>query len=294
MKGWIIYNGALRIKKVEKLVEILAKEGQKKGMDLKLVKNNQLIPIYSSMGEPGLKTLVDLDEPEFIIFWDKDIFLAKHLELMGYRLFNTREAIEDCDNKAIMHQKLANKDIRMPKTIVGPFVFFQQNLSEEYYKEVFEELGQKIILKEAYGSFGMQVYKISSKEELQSRLIEIGNRAFIMQEFIDTSVGRDIRVNIIGDEIVGAMERHNPTDFRANITLGGTGKVIELTNEQKELALKAHKALNLDFSGVDLLYGKDNEPIVCEVNSNVNYVSFEEASGINFSARLLDYIVERI
>lgn len=294
MNGWIIYNGALRIKKVEKLVEKLSNECKKKGLNLRLVKNNQLMPIYSSLGKPEIKTIIDLDEPDFIIFWDKDILLAKHLELMGYRLFNSREAIENCDNKALMHLELSYQGIRMPKTLVGPFVFFQQNLSDEYFDRIFSELGQRIILKEAYGSFGMQVYQINSKEELQSRLIELGNRAFIMQEYIDTSFGRDIRVNIIGDKIVGAMERSNPSDFRANITLGGTGKFIELDDNQKEIALKAHRALKLDFSGVDLLYGKDNEPILCEVNSNVNYLSFEEASGINFSEKLLDYIMEKM
>lgn len=294
MNGWIIYNGALRIKKVEKLVEKLSNEGKKKGLNLKLVKNNQLMPIYSSLGKPEIKAIIDLDEPDFIIFWDKDILLAKHLELMGYRLFNSREAIENCDNKALMHLELSNQGIRMPKTLVGPFVFFQQNLNDEYFDRIFSELGERIILKEAYGSFGMQVYQINSKEELQSRLIELGNRAFIMQEYIDTSFGRDIRVNIIGDKIVGAMERSNPSDFRANITLGGTGRFIELNDSQKELALKAHKTLKLDFSGVDLLYGEGNEPILCEVNSNVNYLSFEEASGFNFSEKLLDYIMEKM
>lgn len=294
MKGWIIYNGALRIKKVEILVEKLSLEGKKKDIDLKLVKNNQLIPTYNSLGKAELNSIVELDEPDFIIFWDKDILLARHLEKMGYKLFNKREAIENCDNKALMHLKLSNLNIRIPKTIVGPFVFHQQNLKEQYYNVIFEELGSKIILKESYGSFGMQVYLINRKEELQSKLIEMGNRSFILQEYIDTSFGKDIRVNIVGDRIIGAMERTNSSDFRANITLGGVGKVVELDDRQKEIALAAHKALELDFSGVDLLYGKENEPILCEVNSNVNYVSFETASGLNFSSILLDYIMERL
>lgn len=294
MKGWIIYNGALRIKKVEILVEKLSQEGRKKGIDLRLVKNNQLMPIYNSFGEAKLNSIVDLDDPDFIIFWDKDILLARHLEKMGYKLFNSREAIENCDNKALMHLKLSNLDIRIPKTIVGPFVFHQQNLQEQYYDSIFRELGNKIILKESYGSFGMQVYLINSKEELQSKLIDMGNRSFILQEYIDTSFGKDIRVNIVGNKIIGAMERTNPSDFRANITLGGVGKVVELNNRQKDIALAAHRAMELDFSGVDLLYGKGGEPILCEINSNVNYVSFETASGLNFSSILLDYIMERV
>ena len=82
MKGWIIYNGALRIKKVEKLVKKLSQEGKKKNLDLKVIKNNQLLPSYNPFGKPELKSIIDLDEPDFIIFWDKDILLARHLEEM--------------------------------------------------------------------------------------------------------------------------------------------------------------------------------------------------------------------
>ena len=140
----------------------------------------------------------------------------------------------------------------------------------------------------------MQVYLVSGRKELEAKIMEMGNRNFIMQEYIESSVGKDIRINIIGDKIIGAMERSNPSDFRANITLGGEGRFIELNKEQEEIALNAHKAFKLDFSGVDLLYGSKGEPILCEVNSNVNYVSFEQASGINFSGLLLDYIVENL
>ncbi|SES81369.1 gamma-F420-2:alpha-L-glutamate ligase [Natronincola peptidivorans] len=294
MKGWIIYNGALRIKKMEALVFKLAEEGKKKGYHLKLIKNNELIPAYCSLGKPQLHSVLELDEPDFVIFWDKDILLAKHLELMGFRLFNTPEAIEDCDNKALMHLKLARAGIRVPKTILGPFTFHQHNLSDGYLDKVFAQLGERIILKEAYGSFGMQVHMIDSREALKQQILNLGNRPFIMQQYIHSSYGRDIRVNIIGNRMVGAMARTSPSDFRTNITLGATGELVELNQEQREIALKAHAALNLDFSGIDLLFGEDNEPILCEVNSNVNYLSFEEASGVNFSHLLLDWIREAL
>ena len=84
----------------------------------------------------------------------------------------------------------------------------------------------------------MQVYLINNREELKSKILELGNRSFLMQEYIDTSYGKDVRVNIIGDKIVGAMERSNQSDFRANITIGGVGKVIELNQIQRKWHLK--------------------------------------------------------
>lgn len=294
MYGWIVYNGALRITKIEKLVERLSRRGAEKGMTLELVKNNELLPSYGRNGEAELKTLKPFKHPGFIIFWDKDIFLAKHLEMMGFKLFNSREAIETCDNKALTQLKLANLGIRMPKTLVGPFVFHKQNLSDQYIDHVFETLGPTVILKESHGSFGMQVYKVDSRDAFREKVEAIGNNAFIMQEYIETTFGRDVRVNIIGGKIVGAMKRQSTEDFRANITLGGVGEVVALTPVQEDIALKAHHALGLDFSGIDLLYGENDEPILCEVNSNVNYLSYEDLSGLDFSGLLVDYIVEQV
>ncbi len=69
---------------------------------------------------------------------------------------------------------------------------------------------------------------------------------------------------------------------------------MNLTKDQEQLALLAHNAIGLDFSGIDLLYGENEEPILCEVNSNVNYLSYEDLSGIDFSGLLVDYIAEQV
>lgn len=289
MNGWIIYNGALRIKKVEILALDLVERAKEKGMNLVPVKNNEIMPLIID-GKHSIKTLNDIPEPEFIVFWDKDVLLAKHLEYSGYKVFNPSKAIEICDNKSLMHIELAKEGIRVPKTIVSPYVYQDQMLSDSYIKNVIDILGDEIILKESYGSFGMQVYKLNGEDLLREKINELGRKSFVMQENIKTSKGRDIRVNIIGDKIIGAMERISDADFRANITLGATARPVELTEQQASVALKAHKALGLDFCGVDLLYGDTEEPILCEVNSNVNYLSFERTTGLDFGTRILDYI----
>ena len=294
MTGWIIYNGALRIKKVEILALDLVERAKKVGINFIPVKNNEIIPMIDDNGELTIKGLDKLKEPEFIIFWDKDVLLAKHLEDMGYMLFNSSRAIEICDNKSLMHIELAKNKLRVPKTIISPYVYQNQKLSDQYFDRVIEELGKSIILKESYGSFGMQVYKLEGKEELRNKIMELGRKSFVIQEDIKESHGRDIRVNIIGDRIIGAMERISEGDFRANITLGATARPIELTKEQADLSLKAHRTLELDFSGVDLLYDKNRNPILCEVNSNVNYISFEKTTGISFGDKILDYIRGRL
>ena len=296
MTGWIIYNGTLNVPKIKELVDSLVIEAKKLNINLEAIKNTELIPMYDNNGEARLIHIKKVEEPKFIIFWDKDVLLASHLEKMGYRVFNSSNAIKNCDHKGLMHLVLSNNSISMPKTILSPMIFDYSLNSEDYLISCYETLGKSVIIKESMGSFGMQVYLINNREEFINKVKELNkNRIdFIIQENIKSSFGKDIRVNIIGDKVVGAMLRESKTDFRANISQGGIGTLIDLNKEQEELALKAHKALGLDFSGVDLLFGENNKPLLCEVNSNLNFLSFEKLWGNSFGKKILEYILEEI
>ena len=296
MTGWIIYNGTLNVPKIKKLVDTLVEEGKKLNIKLEAVKNTEIIPMYSNEGKAELVYLKELEEPKFIIFWDKDVLLASHLEKMGYKVFNSSKAIKYCDHKGLMHLVLSNNNIKMPRTILSPMIFDYSLNSEDYLIKCYEALGESVIIKESMGSFGMQVYLINNRQEFINKVTELNknNIDFIIQENIKSSFGRDIRVNIIGNKVIGAMLRESEVDFRANISQGGKGRLIELTKAQEEIALKAHKVLGLDFSGVDLLFGENDEPLLCEVNSNLNFLSFEEIWGKSFGKKILEYILGEI
>lgn len=296
MTGWIIYNGTLNVSKIKELVDSLVKDAKELNIDLEAIKNTELIPMYSSKGEAKLIHMKRVEEPSFIIFWDKDVLLARHLEKMGYRVFNSSTAIKNCDHKGLMHLVLSNNNINMPRTILSPMIFDYSLNSEDYLINCYEALGESVIIKESMGSFGMQVYLINNREEFINKVKELNKNKidFIIQENIKSSFGRDIRVNIIGNKVVGAMLRESETDFRANISQGGKGTLVELNKEQEEIALKAHKALGLDFSGVDLLFGENDKPLLCEVNSNLNFLSFEKIWGKGFGKKILEYILGEI
>lgn len=296
MTGWIIYNGTLNVPKIKELVDSLVKDAKELNINLEAIKNTELIPMYSSKGEAKLIHMKRVEQPSFIIFWDKDVLLARHLEKMGYRVFNSSTAIKNCDHKGLMHLILSNNNINMPRTILSPMIFDYSLNSEDYLINCYEALGESVIIKESMGSFGMQVYLINNREEFINKVKELNKNKidFIIQENIKSSFGRDIRVNIIGNKVVGAMLRESETDFRANISQGGKGTLVELNKEQEEIALKAHKALGLDFSGVDLLFGENDKLLLCEVNSNLNFLSFEKIWGKGFGKKILEYILGEI
>ncbi|MDO7487968.1 hypothetical protein Q5O89_23540 [Peribacillus frigoritolerans] len=110
----------------------------------------------------------------------------------------------------------------MPKTLFPPFTYEGiERVNMDAFIQIGNELGYPLIVKEAYGSFGEQVYLIHTKDELLKTVRNLGHKPFILQEFIEHSKGRDIRVNVVGNQVIAAMQRHSEQDFRANMTAGG-------------------------------------------------------------------------
>ena len=284
MKGWLIVNGFLGSAKFNELYGFLTAAAEKRNITLTLKTSDSLSTV---VGEDILSE----ERPDFILFWDKDIHLAKRLEAEGVRLFNSADAIDVCDNKILTSLSLAGK-VKTPKTVISPKTFEGIGYSDlNFLENATRVLGLPMIIKEAYGSFGAQVYLAATLDEAKNIVRSLGHKDFIMQEFISESAGRDVRVNVVGGRVISAMERYNDSDFRSNITNGGSMRKAELTEEIKNAAIKATEAIGLDFAGVDVLFGKDG-PIVCEVNSNPHFKSSLDCTGINMSDAIMEYIAE--
>ena len=85
------------------------------------------VPIYKnddfglSTDENGIRlTFKDVD---FAIYLDKDKYLLEALTLSGIKVFNTREAIENCDDKVLTYLALAKANIPTPATYPAPLCY---------------------------------------------------------------------------------------------------------------------------------------------------------------------------
>lgn len=285
MKGWLVVNTFMDNQKFVNLYKLLSDAFNKHNVSIEIKRAEDISLEAGKMVE---------NKPDFAIFWDKDIYLAERLEENGIRLFNNSHAVNLCDNKALMYQELAKNNIRIPCTFIAPKTFEGLNYSNRsFLDEVIKEVGWPIVIKEVYGSFGEQVYLANNKEEANAIIDRIGHKDFLMQEFISSSKGRDIRINVVGDQVIASMLRENPNDFRSNISNGGTGTNYQPSQEYINLAIKASKALGLDFAGVDVMFGKDG-PIICEINSNPQFASTLKATGINLADSIVNYILRQV
>ncbi len=281
MLGWLIVNGFLGSNKFNELYNYLENSAKKHGISLQIKSGDELIAELSSKFE----TL-----PDFALFWDKDIYLAKRLEENGVRLFNSARAVEICDNKILTALELNGK-VKTPKTIIAPKTFERVNYpNKDFVKKSVKILGFPLIIKEAYGSFGHQVYLANNLEETEKIVDGLGYKDFLMQEFISSSRGKDVRVNVVGGKVVSSMLRYNDNDFRSNISNGGKMMKATLTPAQEKLALSVCKIIGLDFAGVDILFGDNDTPILCEVNSNPHFKSSLECTGVDMSEEIIKYI----
>ena len=237
----------------------------------------------------------DLVNYDFLVFFDKDKYLSAILTQLGVRLFNKHEAIRLCDDKAETYLALCNSGVKMPKTIFGALCYKDEcNYSEEAIDKIIDEIGLPMIVKQSFGSMGSGVNLANSKSELIEILDKVKVKPHFFQEYLGKKVGVDIRVIVIGGKVTAYYERSNPNDFRSNIAIGGKGRVVDLPEEFRKTAEKCAKTLGLDYCGVDLLFGNDGEPIVCEVNSNAFMEGIEGTTGINVAGAYAKYIFNNI
>lgn len=226
------------------------------------------------------------------VYLDKDKYLSRMLELRGIRLFNSARAVQTCDDKMETYLALSGSGLRVPKTIPAPLSYTPNApLSAALIERIEGELTYPVVVKECYGSLGKGVYLARGREELVAIATRLKEKPHLFQEYIAESAGRDLRVIVVGGRALLAMKRTSEGDFRSNAALGGKGEPYEANREQIAYAERAAIRLNLDFCGVDLLFGREG-PVLCEVNSNAFFRTAEAVTGVNVAGAYADYIVK--
>lgn len=252
----------------------------------------EVLSTTSIIGYIGRNALVTNTDIDVAIYLDKDIDIARMLETVGVKLFNSAEAIALSDNKMSTHIRLSSAGIASPVTVASP-LYYRGEDSVLFLEKTTELIGFPMVIKECHGSFGAQVYlanNIDEAREIRSRLL---GKPHIYQEYISSSVGHDTRIIVIGGRVVAAMRRTNDNDFRSNIELGGKAiKIDNLDEKYSKIAIKSAISLGLDYAGIDILDGADGEPIVCEVNSNAYFNAISKVTGIDVAKEYADYVIK--
>lgn len=265
-------------------------EFPKLGIDLIVCTNDgTLAKIVNS------NVVINLPKCDFVIYLDKDIYLARLLEKAGIRLFNKADFIKMCDDKMLTFIRCADLGIKMPKTFAGPLVY--TDLDEKNYDfldEIEKELGYPMVVKRVYGSLGEGVYLVNDRKELNKLYSEIYRNPILFQEYIPSSYGKSIRVMVIDKEVRGCFERYNKYDFRSNYGEKADGKLMEKPEKCIEFAANVADLLDIEYAGLDLLLDKNEEPVLCEINSNAFFEEYEKVTQQNVALEIGNMIRKKI
>ena len=220
---------------------------------------------------------------------DFTLSMAKEFAFAGVTVINEPKAIENARNKLLTSQILSRNNIPTPKTLLIQFP-----VNPDFIES---EIGFPCVVKYSTGSKGNHVYLCKDKDELLTTTALMSNKnhkkMVLIQEYIGSKFGEDLRVIVIGGKVVGIMKRKSVNgDFRANISKGGQGEKYPATDEIQEISIKASNLLGLQIAGIDLLFDGDNFR-VCEANACPGFKGFEKYCNFNIADHITEYIIKK-
>jgi len=215
--------------------------------------------------------------------------VVRQFEMMGVFTVASSRGIVHSRDKLRCLQVLSNVGVGLPKTI---FTNYSKNV-----EHVVESAGgAPVALKLLEGSQGLGLVMAQNAKAAESVLEAFnGLKArVIVQEFIKEANGEDIRAFVIDGEVVGAIKRQVRTNkMGVKNKRRKSAKKIELTEQEKDTAIRAASTLGLAIAGVDLIQSSRG-PLVLEVNSSPGLAEIEKTTGANIARKIIQYIERNV
>ena len=271
----------------------LIEEFQKQDIEIQLVDPNTIdIFVNKENKKSILVNGLESDLPKFVFprtgsgtsYYIKAVI--RHFERMDIPVINSSDAIDNVKDKLYTHQILAQSNLDIPKTML-----LRYPIDIDFVEK---NIGFPVIVKKISGSYGRGVFLCEDKKSLRQlvTMAELTKKSYdiIIQEFIKDTWGKDLRVFVVNNKVIGCMMRQaTDDDFRANITRGGEGFPYEVNEQIEWLSSESSKALGLDIAGVDLLFQNGGYKI-CEVNSNPGFEGMENFTKKNIAKEIVSFI----
>jgi len=224
-----------------------------------------------------------VDRPDFVICRAIYPLLTRHLEEMGLPVFNNSTVAEICNDKARTYQYVQQYGVNILDTD-----FRRAGAVTEDSRIPFPRIHKPV-----HGRGGTDVTLVQTLADSTSHAVAFARDDYVIQR-IAPHPGKDLRVYVIGNEIVTAILRTAKTGHRANYCLGGIATVYTL-NEQEITTVRAIVRLfDFGFVGVDFLFDHDDALLFNEIEDVVGARAVYTLTDINIVYRYIDYLVAKV
>ncbi len=215
--------------------------------------------------------------------------IVRQFETMNINCLNGADAIVNSRDKLCTLQMLAKHGYNIPVTSFA-------NSSYET-KDLIKLVGSApLVIKLLEGTKGVGVVLAETNKAAESVINAFRSLKadILVQQYIKESKGHDIRCFVVGDEVVASMQRQaGEGEFRANIHLGAKAFPIDITDEERKMAIGAAKIMNLDVAGVDMVRSSTG-PKILEINSSPGLEGIEGATGVDVAAKMIEFMEKKI
>lgn len=230
---------------------------------------------------------------------DVDIVINRLLlstEERPAELVGVASAVADCvpilnhpSNVMVALNKIASTSRLSTVENAGiPDSLFSSSVALESY---IDENGESV-LKNAIGTHGDGTKLVDESDTIFSGMQ--GSPYSIVQERVEQEKVSDVRVYVVGGEIVSSMERVPAEgEWRANIAQGGSADEVNLSEEIRDKILEVTNGFNLDYAGVDLIDGEDGWMFL-EVNPTAGFKGLYNATGTSPAPHICALALEKI
>ncbi len=209
------------------------------------------------------------------------------LDDAGVRVVNSPRAIERSVDKFYTSTLLQRAGLATPDTVVCE--------RTDDAMAAFRAFGD-VVVKPLFGSMGLGMVRVTDEEMAFRvfRAIDLVRGVYYVQRTIDHT-GRDVRAFVVGDRVIGAIERSASPDgpaWRTNVSRGGAARAVTLEPSWCAMALRAARAVDAEYAGVDLLPARDGTVYVLEVNGIPGWQGLQQATGIDVAAAIVDRVFD--
>ncbi|RLG99997.1 lysine biosynthesis protein LysX [Candidatus Bathyarchaeota archaeon] len=235
--------------------------------------------IRETFGDPVLQRCIS---------YFRGLHLTAILESKGVRVVNSFDVSLKCGNKLFTTLTLSKAGVPVPETMAA--------FTMDGVFKALNDLGYPAVLKPVVGSWGRLMAILKDKETTQA-IIELREKInnallqiYYVQKWVDRPP-RDIRVMVVGDEVVVASYRYSPVDdWRTNVARGGKSEVCPITPELEEVALKAAEAVGGGVLAVDCMESREKGLLVHEVNNTVEFRGLASTTNVDIAGKIIEYV----
>ena len=222
-------------------------------------------------------------KPDFIIMRADVPDFSEYLETMGYSVFNNARFSAIANDKFKTLQLATKLGIKVPITRLATL----ESAAEEA-----AFLGYPLVMKPRDGHGGAGVLWVENEESLQRLLKDYNHASFLLQKPV-SALGRDLRIYVVGGEVVAAMLRSREDDFRSNYCLGGSASRYELTKAEMDIVHRLTETLDIGFAGIDLMFD-EGRPVLNEMEDVVGARMLYHLTELDVVDMYIEHIVNRI